>query len=347
MKVVRTVTGDVDPADLGTTLTHEHLLYAYPGADLDHRTEFNLGDVIESVATVLRAGLDEHGISALVEMTPAEVYRHPPLMKAVSEASGVHVVAVTGFFPQSMGLPYYWRRQTVGELADFFVRDLTEGMMFNGCQTRIRAGAVKIATGGEGISIQPSDPGPDGLRITEIEQRVVRAAARAQRTLGCLVNTHTDPTDYAVTNPGIEQLDLLEDEGADPKKVVVGHAFVKNTGIHQLVEICERGATVNVDHVGIPWKHASADELDAKLADQVARLVELGHGDRITISYDRWFFNPRAEVTELDPEFPNSRVPWGYLFDEFLPRLSKLGVDDDAIRRILIDNPKRLLALDA
>jgi|SRR5579862_6526286 len=347
MNVVRTVTGDVPAEKLGITLTHEHILYAYPGADLDHRTAFNLEDVAGRIGGELRRGLEDHGIATVVEMTPAEVYRHPPLMRMVSEASGVNIVAVTGFFPQSMGLPYYWRRQTVDELAQFFVRDITEGMMFNGQQTGIRAGAVKIATGGEGVVARPSPAGPDGLRITEIEQRVVRAAGRAQRELGCLVNTHTDPNDYAVTNPGIEQLDLLEDEGADPAKVVIGHAFIKNTGIHQVREICERGATVNVDHVGIPWKHPSSDELDGLLAEQVVKLLELGFGDRITISYDRWFFNPRAEVTELDPEFPNARVPWGYLFDEFLPRLRKLGVDEGAIRQILVDNPRRLLALDA
>ena len=173
-----------------------------------------------------------------------------------------------------MGLPYYWRRQTVEELTNFFVTDLTKGMMFAGQPTDIRAGALKIATGGEGVSTKPSPVGPDGLRITEIEQRVVRAVGRAQRIVGCAIDTHTDPNDYAVTNPGLEQLDLLEDEAADLTKVIIGHAFIQNTGMHQLYEICDRGATVNVDHIGIPWKHGSTDELDGILADQILKLVD-------------------------------------------------------------------------
>ena len=133
------------------------------------------------------------------------------------------------------------------------------------------------------------------------------------------MNTHTDPNDYAVTNPGMEQLDLLEDEGADLSKVIVGHAFIQNTGLRQLYEIADRGATLNVDHIGIPWKHGSTDELDGILADQIFELVQRGYSNRITFSYDRWFFNPRAKVTELDPEFLNPRVPVGYMFESFIP----------------------------
>jgi phosphotriesterase-related protein len=346
MRIIRTVLGDVPAEKAGITLTHEHILYAYPGADLDHRTVFDFDEIAGRIANDLRLGLDEHGIATLVEMTPAEVYRHPALMRAVAEASGVNIIAITGFFPQSMGLPYYWRRQTIEEITNFFVADLTEGMMYAGRPTGICAGALKIATGGEGVSTKPSPPGPDGLRITEIEQRVVRAVGRAQRIVGCAINTHTDPNDYAVTNPGMEQLDLLEDEGADLTKVIIGHTFIQNTGMHQLYEICDRGATVNVDHIGIPWKHGSVDELDGILAEQVCDLVERGYADRITFSYDRWFFNPRAKVTELDPEFLNARVPWGYLFDAFVPRLLKMGIDEKVIQQILVDNPRRLLSFD-
>jgi phosphotriesterase-related protein len=347
MKVIRTVTGDVPAERAGVTLTHEHLLYAYPGADLDHRTAFDFDQTVDRVAGDLRRAHDEHEVATVVEMTPPEVYRHPPFMRASAERSGVNVVAVTGFFPQSMGLPYYWRRQTIDELAEFFIKDLTVGMMWAGQPTDIKAGAVKIATGGEGVATGPSPAGPDGLRITEIEQRVVRAAARAQRAIGCLVNTHTDPNDYAVTNPGTEQLDLLEDEGADLTKVIVGHAFIQNRGPHQLYEIADRGATLNVDHIGIPWKHGSTDELDGILADQIFDLVQRGYADRITFSYDRWFFNPRAQVTDLDPEFLNARVPVGYMFESFVPRLLKLGIGEDVVRQILVDNPRRLLAIEA
>jgi phosphotriesterase-related protein len=343
--VIRTVLGDIPSEQAGVTLAHEHILYAYPGADLDHRTMFDFEEIADRVAGVARAGREENGITTLVEMTPVEVYRHPPLMRAVSERSGVNVIAVTGFFPETMGIPYYWRRQTTEELAEFFVTDLTEGMIFQGRQTGIRAGAIKIATGGEGVSTEPSPVGPSGRRITKIEDRIIRAAAHAQQATGCAINTHTDPNDYAVANPGVEQLDLLAEEGTDPAKVIIGHAFVMPRDIEQVIEICERGATVNVDHVGIPWKHDSTDQLDGLLAERVAEVVERGYGDRISMSYDRWFFNPRAKVTELDPEFLNAKVPYSHMFDSFLPRLAKLGVPEEVSMRFLVDNPRRIFEL--
>jgi phosphotriesterase-related protein len=345
MAVIRTVLGDIPSEQAGVTLAHEHILYAYPGADLDHRTRFDFEQIADQIAAVARAGREEHGITSLVEMTPVEVYRHPPLMRAVAERSGVHVIAVTGFFPETMGIPYYWRRQTVEELTEFFVTDLTEGMIFQAQQTGIRAGAIKIATGGEGVSTAPSPIGEAGRRITKIEHRFIRAAAHAQQAVGCGINTHTDPNDYAVTNPGIEQLDILAEEGADLTKVIVGHAFIQPRDVDQIAEICERGASVNVDHVGIPWKHDSIDQLDGLLAERVAELVDRGYGDRITMSYDRWFFNPRAKVTELDPEFLNAKVPYGHMFDSFLPRLAKLGVPEEVSMRFLVDNPRRIFEL--
>jgi phosphotriesterase-related protein len=345
MAVIRTVLGDVDSERAGVTLAHEHILYAYPGADLDHRTQFDFAEVTGRIAGVLQAGLNDNSVATIVEMTPVEVYRHPPLMRAVSERSRVNIIAVTGFFPESMGIPYYWRRQTVGELTEFFVTDLTEGMMFQARQTGIKAGAIKIATGGEGVAATPSPVGVHGRRITKIEDRIIRAAAHAQQAVGCAINTHTDPNDYAVTNPGIEQLDILAEEGADLSKVIVGHALIQPRGVEQAAEICERGATVNVDHIGIPWKHDSIDQLDGLLAERVAELVALGQAERISMSYDRWFFNPRATVTELDPEFLNAKVPYNHMFDSFIPRLSKLGLSDEVIRGFLVSNPKRIFEL--
>jgi phosphotriesterase-related protein len=225
------------------------------------------------------------------------------------------------------------------------VTDLTQGMMFQARQTGIRAGAIKIATGGEGVATTPSPVGAHGRRITKIEDRIIRAAARAQQAVGCAINTHTDPNDYAVTNPGIEQLDILEEEGADVTKVIVGHALIQPRGLDQAAEICARGATVNVDHVGIPWKHDSIEQLDGLLAERVAELVARGHAGRISMSYDRWFFNPRAKVTDLDPEFLNARVPYNHMFDSFVPRLSKLGLSDDVIRGFLVGNPKRIFEI--
>jgi phosphotriesterase-related protein len=102
---------------------------------------------------------------------------------------------------------------------------------------------------------------------------------------------------------------------------------------------------VNIDHVGIPWKHDSTDQIDGLLAERVADIVERGYAGQITLSYDRWFFNPRAQVTDLDPEFLNAKVPYNHMFDSFLPRLAKLGIGEEVIRGFLVHTPRRIFEL--
>jgi phosphotriesterase-related protein len=342
---IRTVTGDVPAEKMGRTLTHEHLLYTYPGGEYDHQSSFDLDQAVSRIAAELKAGADEYHYGTLVDMTPCEVGRHPELMQQVSQKTGVNVIAVTGFFPERMGIPYWFRRQTVEELADFYIRDLTEGMVFAGRKTGIKAGAIKIATGQESVTPMPSPIGPNGRRIHAYEDRLIRAAGRAQKATGCCVNTHTDPMDYTVTNPGIEQLDILEEEGADPGKVIIGHAFVEPQGIGQIVEILERGANVQVDHIGIPWRHDSSDGLDESMANMMCELASRGYLDQMVITYDRWFFNPRGAATDDNPQLLNEKVNLGYIFNSFAPRLQKKGFRAEDLEKMLVDNPGRILPM--
>jgi phosphotriesterase-related protein len=341
---IRTVTGDVPADAMGRTLTHEHLLYTYPGGEYDHLSAFRLDDAVERIARELEAGMQQWGYETIVDMTPCEVGRHPELMKRVAQSTGCNVVAVTGFFPESMGLPYWFKRQSVDELADFYVRDITQGMVFGGMQTDIKAGAIKIATGQEGVNPRPSPVGAHGRHVSAAEDRLIRAAGRAQKRLGVCINTHTDPEDYRVTNPGIEQLDIIEEEGGDPGKVIIGHMFIAPQSVEQIVEVCKRGANVQVDHMGIPWRHDSTEALDESMARMMCDLADRGFLSQMTITYDRWFFNPRGPATEENPQLLNEKVDLGYLFESFAPRLEKKGFRARDLETILVDNPRRILA---
>ncbi|HEY7787032.1 MAG TPA: hypothetical protein VIF33_00815 [Casimicrobiaceae bacterium] len=341
---IRTVTGDVPAEKAGRTLTHEHLLYTYPGGEYDHLSTFRLDDAVGRIARELKDGMDRYGYATIVDMTPCEVGRHPELMKRVAERTGCNVIGVTGFFPERMGVPYWFRRQTVDELAEFYVRDITEGMVHAGVQTDIRAGAIKIATGQESVDPKPSPIGPNGRRIGVYEDRLIRAAGRAQKRLGVCINTHTDPMDYTVTNPGIEQLDVIEEEGGDPGKVIIGHAFVSPQGIGQIVDICKRGANVQIDHLGIPWRHDDSGALDESMATMMCELADRGYLSQMTITYDRWFFNPRGPATDDNPQLLNEKVGLGHLFESFAPRLQAKGFGARELETILVDNPRRILA---
>ena len=80
------------------------------------RTLFDVGAAAERIAGDLKEAAERDGYRTVVEMTPVEVGRHPVLMAEVARRSMVNIIAITGFFPESIGLPYYWRRQTIEEL---------------------------------------------------------------------------------------------------------------------------------------------------------------------------------------------------------------------------------------
>jgi len=343
MSIIRTVLGDVPAQEAGITLTHEHLRYAYWGCDYDHNNLLDVDSVAAKVAQTLRNGMSQNGIRTIVDLTPPELGRHPRLMGEAQRLSGVNIVATTGFYGEhnAIGLPFYWRRKSVEYMEELMVRDITEGMVHDSKLTPYKAGCIKVSTGA--LTSAPTPVYAKGTRIGPYEEKAIRAAARAQRRLGVAVNTHTHPVDWTVTNPGIELLDIMEEEGADPGKIVIGHCFILPT-LDQLKTLCQRGAMLQIDHIGIPWMHASADELDEKMVTLITALADLGYLDQMVFSYDRFFFHGRGPITKEEPDQFNTKVPFNYLFDSFAPRLGRKGFGERELRRVLSDNAQRLLA---
>src|SRR5262249_29320752 len=85
--------------------------------------------------------------------------------------------------------------------------------------------------------------------ITKDERKVFRALGRAHLATNIPIFTHTGIPGKSA----LEQLDILEDVGVDPKRVVIGHLgnlLDANTEVHQA--ICRRGAFVGFDRQGGP-----------------------------------------------------------------------------------------------
>lgn len=339
MATIRTVLGDIDADSIGYALTHEHLRYAYNGCQIDHRQVWDYEAEAAEIAEAVALG-KAYGIDLLVDMSTIDIGRHPAFIAEVARKSGVHVVACSGFFPedQAIGIPYYWRRQSPEYIAELLVADIREGMVHDGRLTPYKAGILKASTGG--LRRGTFEPNEKGRRIGPVEEKVLKGVAIAQRETGVAVNTHTQPADYAICNPGVELLEALEEGGADPTRVIVGHAFV-HPDLEQLTAICARGAALQIDHIGIPWQNDSAEALDEMIAEAVCRLADAGYLDRLLFSYDRFFKYVRGPLEP--PDLTNEEVPIGYIFESFAPRLRRKGFGDAELRQVLVENPRRFL----
>src|SRR5258706_10238440 len=169
MVEIMTVHGPIAPEELGVCYPHEHLLTRPPASITDTDLPYDSEDAAAQELAYFRMA----GGQALVEMTPADYGRNPEGLRRLSERSGVNIVAVTGWIKDAYCRPYVENRM-VEDLADEMIRDLTEGMGATG----IRAGAIKLGT-----SLN---------KITPAEDKVIRAAARAQRATGAPILTHTE-----------------------------------------------------------------------------------------------------------------------------------------------------------
>ncbi|HEU4672879.1 MAG TPA: hypothetical protein VFS32_08275 [Candidatus Limnocylindrales bacterium] len=314
----RTVLGDVAPDALGVTLPHEHT-----GIALWHiPTRWDYWELTpdDEIVVPELVRFREAGGSTIVDVTPKGVGRDPARLVRYARAAGLNVVAGTGWYRGAYYPPEALiDRRSVDDLADELVRDATEGEEVEdatGSRLRVRAGII-------------GEIGTDKPWVSAQEERVHRAAARAARTTGLAITTH------AVQSPvGLAQLRIFEEEGADPTRVVIGHADSYPRLDHYLA-IVERGASVEFDFLGMSFTPLERRG-EPRVVDLLLELLSRGHAQRILLSQD---------VCHNEQLRHYGGNGYTYLAETFLPRLRERGADEATIRTITVDNPQRLLAI--
>lgn len=304
MSAIRTVRGDIAPADLGITYLHEHLIghSLKPGSDRDLTLDSEAAAAHELFLFKLAGG------QAVVEMSPQDYGRNPLALKRLSETSGVHIITVTGFIKGASADPLV-QDKSINEIADELIRDVTEGIDGTG----IRAGVIKA-----GSSLD---------RITPNEEKIFRAAARAQRETGAAISTHTEAGTMA-----LEQVALLRSEGVPPEKILIGHTDRKLDWDYHL-SIANTGVTLGYDQISKEKYYP-----DSQRVEFIVRLTRAGFGGQIAISGD---LARRSDLVSYGGGPGYTFILW-----RFVPWLKKQGLTADDIQRMMVETPGRLLTIE-
>ena len=306
---VVTVLGPVAPDDLGIALGHDHLLVdSWDFTDRFSSYSGILDDEELAIQEVDR--FRKAGGGAIFDPTNMGLGRQPEAMCRISEATGVHVVMGTGWYRERAYEQYVFEEQPT-RLAERLLRDLMIGVG----DTGICAGFI-------------GEIGTERRYISPAEERVFRAAARAQVQSGCTIMTHT-------TNWGelaMEQLALLREEGVDAARVVVSHVGDR-TGVARLRPIAEAGAWLGIDNLGSTRGHLPL-EVRAEL---VAELWAEGFGDRILLGND---------IGERDQLATYGGCGYDNVIVNFFPLLRAQGMTDDQVHAMSVENPSRAFAYD-
>lgn len=298
---VMTVLGAIPADQLGTILPHEHLL-----CDLARITgyrEHRLNEVELAIQEVRR--FREAGGQTVVDMTSGGLGRNPIALQKIARETGLHIVMGCGWYRE----PYYEAEvyeKTTNQIAADMIRDIDLGVG----DTRIRAGII----GEIGCRLQYIQPS---------EERCFRAAARAHKQTGLSITTHA--TDSPV---GLAQLDLLEDEGVDLRRVNVSHCDTyPNPDYHEA--LAKRGAHVEFDFVrgGYDW------EMDKEVR-LVKEFLRRGFLQQLLLSHDVCL---KAHLHAYGGS------GYDYLLTTFLGKLLDAGISREELQIITVENPRAAL----
>jgi len=305
---IDTVSGPIQPAALGVTLMHEHTfcdLWEWGG-----RRDY---DGIVDDETLLVQELACYrvaGGSALVDVTPEGVGRNPAGLRKLADRTGLHIVMGCGWYRERV-YPAFVYDLPINKLADRLIRELSDGADGSG----VRPGII-------------GELGTERFHITPAEERVFRAAARAQRTVGVSITTHT--THFG--DLALEQVDLLLDEGVSPERIIIGHLGERRDA-RDVLEVARTGVFVQIDHVGRPARAGTQPE--RQRAANVVAVARAGHLDQVLISMD---------ICANSQMHWNSGHGYDYLLRSFVPLLLEEGLNESQVQTILVENPRRALA---
>lgn len=312
MATINSVLGPLDTANLGFTLSHEHVLTASAGIQQTYPEFIDRQGTIEAGVTQLRQVYAE-GVRTMVDVTTMDLGRDIRLLEEVSRRSGVQIIAATGIWRD---IPRVFWGATPDMIAPLFIREIQEGIEGTG----IKAGVIKVANDMGGVT-------PEG-------ESILRAAARAHKATGVPISTHT----WAPERVGEQQVAIFEDEGVDLNRVYVGHSN-DTTDTEYLLGLLRRGVWLGLDRY--PGGRMPGTPNWEQRTETAKRLLDAGFGERIMISHD-W----SVSILIVNRQMQAQRAqynPDGYLFvtRRVVTRLKELGATDRDIENIFVNNPRR------
>lgn len=336
---VQTVLGLIDPAALGQTLMHEHILWDIrtpdqraapdqgPEIDLCNCWKINYGQIkaprnyalnCEAVAAAEVAEVRPLGGGSIVELSCGGLAPNPDGLAAVSRQSGVHIVMGCGHYVDEYQDPANHTRTP-----EDFAAEIIDQVQVGAWGTGIRAGII----------------GEIGCQApwTDTERRVMRGALMAQAETGATVNVHPG-RDHDQPQ---EVADFIRAAGGDLSRVVISHIdrTIFDTG--RLLRLADTGVVLEFDLFGTEASYYPLNTRidmpnDAGRLKMIRALIDHGHLDRVVISHD---ICSRTRLSSFGGH------GYGHIFANILPMMRRRDFSAAEIEAIMVRNPARLLTI--
>jgi phosphotriesterase-related protein len=239
------------------------------------------------------------GIACIVDGGHPDMGRDINFLKQISQKSGLPIVAGAGFYTQP-----------------FYPKDL-DAMP----EEQIVQALIKQVRD-EPVGVFGEIGSWDWISATE--RKVFRAIGKAHLATNLSIFTHTGIPGKSA----LEQLDLLEDVGVKPNRVVIGHVGnLVDPKVAVQKELCRRGAFIGFDRQGGPG--------DTQQVPMVIALLEAGFAGNLMFS---------ADLSALNQTKVGNGPGYAKTLTVFVPKVKAAGASDEVLHQIMVDNPRRFLA---
>ena len=315
---VETVLGPIATADLGRTYMHEHVFVLTPDVQQNYPEAWGDEDDRVADAVAKLSALSAQGVRTIVDPTVIGLGRYIPRIQRIApQVPDLNIVVATGCYTYT-DVPFYFHYRGPGlggdapdPMVDLFVGDITDGIAGTG----VKAGLLKCAIDHQGLT--------DGV------ERIMRAVARTHLRTGTPITVHTHPGTEAGL---VVQRIMCEEEGVDPRRIVLGHSG-DSTDIDHLSGLADAGFILGMDRFGV-----NIAVTFEQRADTVVELCRRGYAESMVLSQDASCY-----IDWLDPVALEFMPQWHYLHihDDVLPYLREHGVTEEQITAMLVDTPRR------
>lgn len=274
--MVTTVLGPIEPGALGIVDAHSHVWVEpvpdalAPGPSLADR---------EPILVELRA-FREAGGGAIVDCQPHGCGRNGNVLAGLSRASGVALVACTGFHRRRYYAPDHplWELDA-GTAAGGFVAELQQGLLETRTrQEPVRAGFMKAAC---------------EATLAETPRNLLVGAAWAARQTGAALAVHTERGEAAE-----EIVQFLASEGVGVEQMILCHMDKRpDFGLHR--ELAQAGVLLEYDTF-----HRPKYDPEANLWPLIAQMAAAGLDGSVALATDMadsalWAYGGGPGLTSL------------------------------------------------
>ncbi|MEM6281693.1 MAG: hypothetical protein AAF787_05840 [Chloroflexota bacterium] len=310
IKQIITVTGPANPTDMGVIDAHSHVwIEPVPGGHPAAPMLFDEEEIISELKDYVAAGG-----GSIVDCQPLNCGRDANQLHKLSVASGVKIVACTGYHLRQ----YYaddnaplWD-MTSDEARAFFVGEIRNGLIETRNATVIHPGFIKIAA---------------EATFEASPRHLFEAAAVVAKETGYAIEMHTE------RGAAIENfLTFFAEQGLSPDRLVFCHVDKRaDFGLHE--EMVQAGVMMEYD----TFYRARYNPED-NLWPLLSKMIDAGYADRVALATDM----AGGELWSTLGDGPGLTA----FMTRIGTRLRQMGIEHGIIAGLMGGNIARRLSVD-